>query len=326
MIFSLFLKSSRDLSINLYIQNSDFWSILEFIGTDPSPIDTKMKKGIPSMANILNVLSDEKALDILRMIAISSCNSDRLISKTNLNLRQYYSRMTGLIKVGLVRKKEGKYFLTSFGKVFYNLQIKAENTLSNYWKLKAIDSFDNLSKEEYFRLIESMIDNYDIKELLTKEYSSSSDSIINGVSKQKIRLANYHQQQQAKPSSIKIMLVEDEEDTLITYKKFLLETATEEYSVDAFTDSYEALEHFINLNHSYYDLVISDIRMPGLNGLQLYQKLRTIDNSIKVVFVSALDSLQEMVSIFPNLDFNNIVRKPVTQEDFLDKVKRALAA
>ena len=61
-------------------------------------------------------------------------------------------------------------------------------------------------------------------------------------------------------------------------------------------------------------------------GLQLYQKLRTIDNSIKVVFVSALDSLQEMVSIFPDLDFNNIIRKPVTQEDFLDEVKTALAA
>jgi CheY-like chemotaxis protein/predicted transcriptional regulator len=299
---------------------------LEFIGTDPSPIDAKMKKGIPSMADILNVLSDEKALDILRTIAISSCNSDYLISKTNLNLRKYYSRMTGLINVGLIRKKEGKYFLTSFGRVFYNLQIKAENTLSNYWKLKAIDAFDNPSKEEYYRFIENMIDNYDIKELLTKEYSSSSDSIMNDVSKQKTRLANYYQQQQTNPSFTKIMLVEDEEDTLITYKKFLLEAAAEGYSVDTFTDSYEALEHFINLNHSYYDLVISDIRMPGLNGLQLYQKLRTIDNSIKVVFVSALDSLQEMVSIFPDLDFNNIIRKPVTQEDFLDKVKTALAA
>jgi CheY-like chemotaxis protein/predicted transcriptional regulator len=299
---------------------------LEFIGTNSPSIGTKMKNGIPSMANILNVLSDEKSLDILRIIAISSCNSDHLISKTNLNLRKFYSRMTGLTKVGLVRKKEGKYFLTSFGKVFYNLQIKAENALSNYWKLKAIDAFDNLSKEEYYRFIESMIDNYDIKELLTKEYSSSSDSLMYSVSKQKTRLTNYHEQQQEKPSSVKIMLVEDEEDTLITYKKFLLEAAAEEYSVNAFTDSYEALKHFINLNHSYYDLLITDIRMPGLNGLQLYQKLRTIDNSIKVVFVSALDSLQEMVSIFPDLDFNNIIRKPVTQEDFLDKVKTALAA
>jgi two-component system, OmpR family, response regulator ChvI len=103
--------------------------------------------------------------------------------------------------------------------------------------------------------------------------------------------------------------------------------APEGYNVDAFTDSYEALKHFINLNHSYYDLVITDIRMPGLNGLQLYQKIKAIDNTIKVVvLVSALDALQEIASIFPDLDFRNIIRKPLNQEDFLDKVKAALAA
>ncbi|MBD0360455.1 MAG: response regulator, partial [Nitrososphaeraceae archaeon] len=106
---------------------------------------------------------------------------------------------------------------------------------------------------------------------------------------------------------------------------FLL-AAPEGYNVDTFTDSYEALKHFINLNHSYYDLVITDIRMSGLNGLQLYQKIKAIDNTIKVVFVSALDSLQEMASIFPDLDFRNIIRKPSSQEDFLDKVKAALDA
>lgn len=102
--------------------------------------------------------------------------------------------------------------------------------------------------------------------------------------------------------------------------------APEGYNVDAFTDSYEALKHFNNLNHSYYDLVITDIRMPGLSGLQLYQKIKAIDNTIRVVLVSALDALQEIASIFPDLDFRNIIRKPLNQEDFLDKVKAVLAA
>lgn len=102
--------------------------------------------------------------------------------------------------------------------------------------------------------------------------------------------------------------------------------APEGYNVDAFTDSYEALKHFNNLNHSYYDLVITDIRMPGLSGLQLYQKIKAIDNTIRVVLVSALDALQEIASIFPDLDFRNIIRKPLNQEDFLDKVKAALSA
>ena len=277
------------------------------------------------MVNVLNALSDEKALDIFKIIALSNRDSNILITKTKLTLKQYYSKMGSLIKAGLVRKKDGMYCLTSFGKVFYNLQITAENALSNYWKLKAIDSFDNLSKEEYHRFIGSLIDNYNVKKILTKVTSPSCYSTMNHELIQKTPFTNYHQQQQAKPSSFKIMLVDDEQDTLLTYKTFLL-AAAEGYSVDAFTDSYEALKHFISLNHSYYDLVITDIRMPGLNGLQLYQKIKAIDNTINVVFVSALDALQEMASIFQNIDFRNIIRKPANQEDFLDKVKTALAA
>jgi CheY-like chemotaxis protein/predicted transcriptional regulator len=297
-------------------------------GANTLNIDRKTEKGIPSMVDILTVLSDDKALNIFKIVALSSCDSNFLIREAKVNLKQYYSRMTNLLKAGLVRKKEGKYYLTSLGKVFYNLQIIAENTLSNYWKLKAIDTFDNLSKEEYNRFIDSMIDNYNIKEMLVEDYSSSCFATINNIALQKTQVNNYQQQEQAKSSSsFKIMLVEDEQDTLLTYKKFLLESdVSERYTVDAFTDSYEALKHFINLNHSYYDLLITDIRMPGLNGLQLYQKIKAIDNTIKVVFVSALDALQEMVSVFPELDFSNIVRKPVTQEDFTDKVKTVLAA
>jgi CheY-like chemotaxis protein/predicted transcriptional regulator len=284
-----------------------------------------MDKSIPSMVDVLNALSDDKALDIFKIIALSNCDSNILITKTKLTLKQYYSKMDSLIKSGLVRKKDGKYTLTSFGKVFYNLQITAENALSSYWKLKAIDSFDNLSKEEYHRFIDSLIDNYDVKRILTKAYSRSCYSTMKQVLIQKTRFTNNPQQQQAKPSSFKIMLVDDEQDALSTYKAFLF-AAAEEYNVDAFTDSYEALKHFINLNHSYYDLVITDIRMPGLNGLQLYQKIKAIDNTINIVFVSALDSLQEMASIFPELNFKNIIRKPANQEDFLDKVKVALGA
>jgi CheY-like chemotaxis protein/predicted transcriptional regulator len=301
------------------------------------------------MVDVLNALSDEKALDIFKIIALSNCDSNILITKTKLTLKQYYSKalsncdsnilitktkltlkqyyskMDSLIKAGLVRKKDGKYCLTSLGKVFYNLQITAENALSNYWKLKAIDSFDNLSKEEYHRFIDGLIDNYNVKKILTKVTSPSCYSTMNHELIQKTPFTNYHQQQQAKPSSFKIMLVDDEQDTLLTYKTFLL-AAAEGYNVDAFTDSYEALKHFINLNHSYYDLVITDIRMPGLNGLQLYQKIKAIDNTINVLFVSALDALQEVASIFQNIDFRNVIRKPANQEDFLDKVKTALAA
>ena len=156
------------------------------------------------------------------------------------------------------------------------------------------------------------MDDHNIKEIITKKYPNSA---MNNTLIGNSLVTDYQQQEK----SFNMMLIEDESDTLLTYKAFLL--SAEGYNVDTFLNSNEALKQFVNLNHPYYDLVITDIRMPGLNGLQLYQKIKNIDDSIKVIFVSALDSVEEMVSIFPDLHLNNFIRKPVTQNQFLDKVK-----
>ena len=102
--------------------------------------------------------------------------------------------------------------------------------------------------------------------------------------------------------------------------------AHEGYNVDAFTDSQKALQQFARVNSpSYYDLVVMDVRMPGLNGLQLYYRLKAISPDIKLLFVSALDAAQEMVSILPAVKLDDIIRKPVDQKQFLYKVKTAAA-
>ena len=134
------------------------------------------------------------------------------------------------------------------------------------------------------------------------------------------------QQQQQKKHSHVIMLVDDEPDILLTYKTFLLPAApTEGYNVDAFTESHKALQQFAQVNPSYYDLVVMDIRMPGLNGLQLYYRLKAMNPTIKVLFVSALYAAQEMISILPGVKLDDVVKKPVNQEQFLYKVKTTLA-
>jgi two-component system response regulator ChvI len=120
-----------------------------------------------------------------------------------------------------------------------------------------------------------------------------------------------------------ILLVDDEPDTLFTYKTFLLDI--EGYNIDTFTDSQKALQHFAQVNPSYYDLVIMDIRMPGLNGLQLYYRIKAMNPDIKVLFVSALDAAKEMVSILPGVKIEDVIQKPVNQEHFLNKVKATLA-
>ena len=112
------------------------------------------------------------------------------------------------------------------------------------------------------------------------------------------------------------MVIDDEPDILLTYKIFLL-TAGQDYNIDAFTDSQKALQQFVQVNPSYYDLVIMDIRMPNLNGLQLYYRLKAINPNIKILFVSALDAAQEMVSILPSIGLDDVIRKPVDSKQFL---------
>ena len=100
------------------------------------------------------------------MISIAA---DMLIRKTKLIRKQYYSRMSKLIKSGLIKRKQGKHTLTAFGKVVYDAQMKIENAANNYWNLKAIDSLedsDDLPSEERKKLIDQLIDNQEIKDII----------------------------------------------------------------------------------------------------------------------------------------------------------------
>ena len=61
-----------------------------------------------------------------------------------------------------------------------------------------------------------------------------------------------------------------------------------------------------NNSSSYCDLAIIDIRMPELNGIQLYQILKIINKNIKVLFISALEAADEILSMFPEIDSSGI--------------------
>jgi CheY-like chemotaxis protein len=134
--------------------------------------------------------------------------------------------------------------------------------------------------------------------------------------------SDWQQEQLQQSSCINILLVDDEEDILYTFKKCL---SSEGYNVEAFSDSMEGLRHFAKVNPSHYKLSILDIRMPGLNGLQLYYRLKTINRNIKILFVSALDAVPELMSILPDVKTTDgIIRKPVALDDFISTVRTAL--
>lgn len=97
--------------------------------------------------------------------------------------------------------------------------------------------------------------------------------------------------------------------------------SSEGYTAKTFTESREALRHIIELNNPmYYQLAIIDIRMPDINGVQLYKVLKIINSGIKVLFESALDAVEELTSIFSEIKSKDIIRKPITEERFIAKV------
>ena len=118
-----------------------------------------------------------------------------------------------------------------------------------------------------------------------------------------------------------ILLIDDEHDDLFVLEKFL---TREGFGVKSFSNSREALEHFSRTNPSFYDLIISDIRMPEINGLELYLSLKAIKNDVKILFASAIELAEEILSVMPGVRREQLIKKPVEQKVFIDLVKKTI--
>jgi hypothetical protein len=122
-----------------------------------------------SVADTLNAISNNKALDLFKIIASRRIRGSTLRNKTKLTRKQYYLRISRMTKAGLVKRENGRYNLTTFGKIVYDAQATIENAINNYWKLKAVDSIeisDELPKEEFNNIVDILIDNHQIKDRL----------------------------------------------------------------------------------------------------------------------------------------------------------------
>jgi class 3 adenylate cyclase/CheY-like chemotaxis protein len=120
----------------------------------------------------------------------------------------------------------------------------------------------------------------------------------------------------------RIILVDDEEDVLFTYKTFLEEE--HDYDVIAFTDPSLAMNYIRNISNFRDLLLILDIRMKNLNGFQFHQQIKAIDPTIKILFVTALDILDEFSTIIPGISKEYIMKKPVDRKIFTNTIQKIL--
>jgi hypothetical protein len=138
--------------------------------------------GSLSVVDVIQAISDDKSLVLFNTIALASGNSDALKTTLKLTRKKYYSRMSGLVNAGLITRKNGNYFVSSFGKIVYDVQLIIGKAVESYWKLKALDSFKlsssagpQLTAEEYSRIIDTLMNgNDEIKDILRK-YNKKND-------------------------------------------------------------------------------------------------------------------------------------------------------
>jgi CheY-like chemotaxis protein len=175
--------------------------------------------------------------------------------------------------------------------------IKRKNTLTH-----KNTNFNDKSSNNIERLKASIIHNHD------NDYYSRTK---NGLSSYKKNNNNKK----------RIILVDDEEDILFTYKLVL---ENYDYHVTSFTDPSIALNYIRDLSDYNDLLVVLDIRMKNVNGLQLHQQIKAIDSTIKIIFITALDILDELLSIVPGIPKDQIMRKPIDNKEFTNTINKLL--
>ena len=127
-----------------------------------------------------------------------------------------------------------------------------------------------------------------------------------------------HQKRQQKQK--KILAVDDEPDLT---KLCSLALEYHGFKVDTFNDPQEALS---NYKPGYYDLVILDIKMPNMDGFELYDEIKKKDHKAKICFLTASELYYEEFrkKEYSALDRDLFIRKPIDNEELLREVSKIM--
>jgi DNA-binding response OmpR family regulator len=119
----------------------------------------------------------------------------------------------------------------------------------------------------------------------------------------------------------RILLVDDEQDVIYAIKKVLENSG---FVVDSYNDPTLALSNF---KLGLYDLLLLDIKMPKMNGFDLYQRIRKIDSNVKICFLTASELFYEeyrRINAYPTLDKEYFIQKPLRTEELIRQLNEIL--
>jgi CheY-like chemotaxis protein len=117
----------------------------------------------------------------------------------------------------------------------------------------------------------------------------------------------------------KVMVVDDEPDIVTAIELTLKRSG---YRVEGFTDPGKAVEEFRD-NSREYALVISDIRMPGMNGFEVARSIKKIKPDIPLVIMTAFQiHKREFSSLFPSISVSELVTKPLADALLISIVRK----
>ena len=165
-------------------------------------------------------------------------------------------------------------------------------------------------------------------EIITKLNLHAREEYEHNNSMQQHRLLQQNQKTQEgmllhnkKKMKKKILLVDDEIDICIVYQIVLQDAG---YECVSYTDSLKALQEF---KSNYYDLILLDIKMPVLNGFELCKKIREVDKTIHIIFITASEAYYEKFRSqhFPDLGKINYIQKPIGNNELVQIVDSIVA-
>lgn len=115
----------------------------------------------------------------------------------------------------------------------------------------------------------------------------------------------------------RILVVDDEPDMTLLFKMALESDGS--FIVSTFNDPVIALSNF---KAGLYDLIILDIKMPKMDGFDLYQEIKKIDSQVRICFLTASEMYYEEFrkEAYYTLDRDMFLRKPIENEDLLNKI------